>query len=815
MGAKKRSVETETPVLAAEPVEAKPKRRARKPKSVTNPVTAPGRKPRAATEPARKRGAPARGTGHGALVIVESPTKAKTIGKYLGPGYTVKATVGHVRDLPKRKLGVDVEHGFTPEYVPIKEKAKTLAEIKQAAQASERVLIATDPDREGEAIAWHVAESLGNGTNVRRVLFHEITKDAVTEALAHPLDIDQKKVDAQQARRVLDRLVGYKTSPLLWKSIKTGLSAGRVQTVALRLICEREEEIRKFVPQEYWTIEADLEKDGQQFEARLHKLDGQKPEIKDEATARAVATDALKLPFRVTTVEKGERRRPAPPPFRTSTLQQEAAKQLGYSAAVTMRIAQQLYEGVEIGAEGPVGLITYMRTDSLRLADSAIAQAREYVGKQFDARYLPEAPVVHRGGKSQTRVQDAHEAIRPTDVWRRPEDVKEYLDARQFKLYQLIWRRFVACQMNPAVFETTKVDFDLGRFVFRATGSRPLFDGYHALYREAHEPEEGKTLEDLPPIPALAEGDLVTVRQVTPNQHFTEPPPRFSEASLVKELERLGIGRPSTYATIISTLKNRWYATAKDRRFHPTPQGETVWRALKQCFPDVFEVGFTAQMEAELDKVEEGDLRWQRVLEDFWGPFSRALAAVDVERLIRDVHDLSGLSEEKCPTCGDKLVVRSGRFGPFIACAKYPECRFTRPLKKDKVPDRPTDEVCQECGAPMVIKTGRYGEFLACTRYPECKHTRPVPLGVKCPKCGSGDLAERRSRKGRNFFGCLRYPDCDYTVWNRPVPVACPACGFVGMEERQTKTEGVTRKCLKCGHEVKPAEGGSAGIDAA
>ncbi len=470
MGAKKRSVETETPVLAAEPVEAKPKRRARKPRAPTDPgrkpggadpgrkakaATNPGRKPAGAAAPGRKPGA--RGTGHGALVIVESPTKAKTIGKYLGPGYTVKATVGHVRDLPRRKLGVDVEHGFTPEYVPIKEKAKTLAEIKQAAQVSERVLIATDPDREGEAIAWHVAESLGNGSNVRRVLFHEITK------------------------RVLDRLVGYKSSPLLWKSIKTGLSAGRVQTVALRLICEREGEIRQFVPQEYWTIEADLEKDGQQFEARLHKLDGQKPEIKDETTARGVAADALKLPFRVTTVEKGERRRPAPPPFRTSTLQQEAAKQLGFSAAVTMRIAQQLYEGVEIGDEGPVGLITYMRTDSLRLADSAIAQAREYVGKHFDARYLPEAPVVHRGGKSQTRVQDAHEAIRPTDVWRRPEDVKKYLDAKQFKLYQLIWRRFVACQMNPAVFETTKVDFDLGRFVFRATGSRPLFDGYHAL----------------------------------------------------------------------------------------------------------------------------------------------------------------------------------------------------------------------------------------------------------------------------------------------------------------------------------------------
>jgi DNA topoisomerase I len=365
--------------------------------------------------------------------------------------------------------------------------------------------------------------------------------------------------------------------------------------------------------------------------------------------------------------------------------------------------------------------------------------------------------------------------------------------------------------MTPAVFETTKVDFDLGRFVFRATGSRMLFDGYHVLYHEAHEPEEGKTIEDLPPIPPLAQGDVVKVLQITPNQHFTEPPPRFSEASLVKELERLGIGRPSTYATIISTLKNRWYATAKDRRFAPTPQGEIVWRVMKQCFPDVFEVGFTAQMETELDKVEEGDLGWQRVLEDFWGPFSKALAAVDVERLIHDVHDLSELHKERCPTCGRELVVKSGRFGPFIACATYPECRFTRPLNRHKVPDRPSDEICKECGAPMVIKTGRYGEFLACTRYPKCKHTRPVPLGVKCPKCGVGDLAERRTRKGRNFFGCLRYPDCDYSTWNRPVPVACPSCGFLGMEERQSKSGGgATRKCLKCGHEVTVEEAATA-----
>ena len=752
-----------------------------------------------------------RGKGS-ALVIVESPTKAKTIGKYLGRGYTVKATVGHVRDLPKRELGVDVENGFTPKYVTIKEKAKTLAEIKKAAKASSRVLIATDPDREGEAIAWHVASQLngGNGDHVRRVLFHEITKDAVAEAFANSLDIDQRKVDAQQARRILDRLVGYKASPLLWKSIKTGLSAGRVQTVALRLICEREDEIRKFVPQEYWTIAADLEKDGQAFQARLHKLDGHKPEIANEAAAQAIVADVAKLPFVVTAVERGERRRKAPAPFTTSTMQQEAAKQLGFSAGRTMRAAQRLYEGIELGEEGPVGLITYMRTDSVRVADSAITQAREFINAQYDKRYLPAEPNVHKSGRGNSRVQDAHEAIRPTEVGRRPEELKQHLESDLFKLYQLIWRRFVASQMTPAVYEATKVDFDLegGRFVFRATGSRVLFDGYHVLYQEAHEPEEGKTLGDLAPIPPLAAGDRVTVKQIVPSQHFTEPPPRFSEASLVKELERLGIGRPSTYAAIISTLRTRWYATAKDRRFQPTPQGETVWKVMKRCLPEVFDVGFTAQMETELDKVEEGDLGWQQVLGDFWGPFNQALAAIDMPQIINDVHDLSKLHEEKCPKCGSPLEVRSGRFGPFIACIKYKdkECDFSKSVRKDKVPDRPSDEICKECGAPMVIKTGRFGEFLACTRYPECKHTRPVPLGIKCPKCGSGDLAERRTKKGRNFFGCLRYPDCDYSTWNRPVAVPCPSCGFVGMEQKQSKTSGATRKCLKCGHEMAVEE---------
>jgi DNA topoisomerase-1 len=738
----------------------------------------------------------------GSLVIVESPTKAKTIGKYLGRGYTVKATVGHIRDLPPRKLGVDIENGFTPEYVTIKEKAKTLAEIKRAAKGAERVLLATDPDREGEAIAWHVASQLGNGGKVRRVLFHEITKDAVSHAIANPLEIDQKKVDAQQARRILDRLVGYKASPLLWKSIKSGLSAGRVQTVALRLICEREEEIRRFVPQEYWTIEAELEKDGQAFQARLHKLDGHKPDIKTEASAREVVDAAAQLPFVVTDVTKKERRRNPPAPFITSTLQQEAAKQLGFSPKRTMRAAQALYEGIEIGAEGPVGLITYMRTDSVRVADSAVTQAREFIAANYDARYLPATPNVHVGKKSASRVQDAHEAIRPTDVAHRPEAMKPHLESDLFKVYQLIWRRFVASQMTPELYELTTVDFDLGRFLFRATGSVVLFDGYRVLFHEGHEVEDAKSGDDFGPIPPLAQGDRPTLRQIVPSQHFTEPPPRYSQASLVKALEEKGIGRPSTYAAIIGTLQNRWYATTKERRFSPTTLGEKVWKVMRRCFPDTFEVGFTAQMETELDKVEEGDLAWQNVLGDFWGPFNTALASVDITAILHDVHDLSKLQDERCPTCGSPLEVRSGRFGPFIACARYPECRFTKPIGRDKIPDKPSDEICKECGAPMVIKTGRFGEFLACTRFPKCKHTRPVPLGITCPKCGQGDIAERRTRKGRNFFGCTRYPDCDFSVWNRPVPVACPSCGFVGMEEKQSKTMGASRKCLKCGHEV-------------
>ncbi|MEX0691131.1 MAG: type I DNA topoisomerase [Gemmatimonadales bacterium] len=741
--------------------------------------------------------------GRGRLLVVESPTKARTIGKYLGSEYTVKATVGHLRDLPKRKLGVDVDDGFKPEYVTVQGQGPNLAALKKAAKSSSAVYLATDPDREGEAIAWHVADQLGSGTPIHRVLFHEITKEAVQEALEHPLAIDGKKVDAQQARRILDRLVGYKASPLLWQSVQTGTSAGRVQTVALRLIVEREEAIRKFTPVEYWTIEADLEAKKKAFQARLHKMAGKKPELPNEASARKVVKAVTGKPFVVTEVTRKQRRKRPQAPFTTSTLQQEAAKKLGFSSQRTMRTAQQLYEGIEIKGEGAVGLITYMRTDSTRVADSAMQAVRAFIRANYDKPYLPETPNLYQGKQ---RTQDAHEAVRPTDVKRRPDQVKKALSADQYKLYQLIWQRFVSSQMMPTVYDTTTIDFDIGEYQFRATGSIVVFDGYHKVYTEGREVEEGQSLDDLAPVPSLEAGDKANVKAIIPSQHFTDPPPRYSEASLVKELERLGIGRPSTYASIVSTLRNREYVTLEQRRFTSTPLGETVVGILVRQFPDIFNVQFTSQMELELDKVEEGEAGWQEVVRHFYEPFAKSLATIDTAALIRSVHDVGDAEKEPCPNCGGPVAVRSGRFGPFIACKNYPECKYTKPLKGKKAPDRPTDEICRECQSPMVIKTGRFGEFLACSTYPKCKHTRPIPLGVKCPKCIEGDLVARRSRKGRTFYGCGRYPECDFSAWNRPVADTCPDCGKVGAEAKATKARGNYRKCLKCGNEWEPTD---------
>ena len=800
-------------------------------------------KAKAATRSSRRRVGEERresgnGTGGGgALVIVESPHKAKTIGKYLGRGYRVKATVGHVRDLPEKKLGIDVEKGFTPEYVTIAGKEKTLAEIKEAAHNADAVYIATDPDREGEAIGWHVAEQIKrkSGPRVRRVLFHEITRDAVREAMEHPRDIDSRLVDAQQARRVLDRLVGYKASPILWKTVKKGLSAGRVQTVALRLLVERERDIRAFKPQEYWTIAAAMEKDGQKFTARLHSVDDRKVEIHDEAQARAIVSDVERLArataraaqmraafaFPLTEVKRRERRKNPAAPFTTSTLQQEAAKKLGFGSKRTMRIAQSLYEGADLGAEDTAGLITYMRTDSTRVAESAALAARELVKREFGDEFLASSgPQLYGNNKQAANTQDAHEAIRPTDPARKPDDVKRYLKEEHFKLYQLIWQRFMASQMAPAVFDTTTLDFHLGgeqdgetsihRYVFRATGSIVKFMGFLALYRESREEGEGKALEDEQALPLAEKGERVAMTELTPSQHFTEPPPRFSEASLVKELEKLGIGRPSTYAQIISTLQDRHYVNLEQRRFFPTELGESVERVMVKQFPDVFNVSFTSEMEEELDRVEDGKLGWQRVLKDFWKPFELSLNDVQVESLIAEAHDLSALEKERCPNCGGKLVPKGGFFGPFVACENHPKnCKYTRPIKGERKPPELTPYKCHECGAPMVIRHGRAGDFLGCSRFPKCRGTRSMPTGVMCPKDG-GEIEQRRSKKrGKAFYGCSNYPNCDFVCWDKPVAEICPECGNLGAEMKRNKTRGEYRRCLKCGNEwdvAAPAE---------
>ena len=754
--------------------------------------------------------------GTTSLVIVESPAKAKTIGKYLGRGYRVKATVGHIMDLPEKKLGIDIEHGFEPELVPIPGKEKTIADLKAAAKVSKEIFIATDPDREGEAIAWHVAEQIKPKRGqavvpIRRVLFHEITKDAVQLAIQQAGVIDDKKVEAQQARRVLDRLVGYKASPVLWKTVKKGISAGRVQTVALRLIVERERAIRAFTPVEYWTVEALLEKEGQRFTAKLHQIDGKKAEIGTEAEAARVLSDLEgRKTFGVSEVKRRERRKNPSAPFTTSTLQQEAAKKLSFGSKRTMRVAQDLYEGIDIGPEGAVGLITYMRTDSTRVAESAATQAREYLRVLFGEEFLAKGVQLYGDGKAKN-AQDAHESVRPTDPTRRPDDVRKYLSVDQFKLYQLVWQRFMGSQMAPAVFDTTTVDYDIpareqpqiGRrsYLFRSTGSIIKFQGFMALYRETREEGDSKALEDENELPVIDVGENIPVQSITPSQHFTEPPPRFSEASLVKELERLGIGRPSTYASIISVLADRRYVLLEQRRFFPTELGETVERVMVKQFPGIFNVDFTSGMELELDKVEEGALGWRAVLKDFWGPFDKSLKDVQFGALIAVAHDLSGIVNERCPDCGGHLEPRGGFFGPFLACEHHPKaCKYTRPLKGEKAKPRMTDIPCHLCSAPMVVRVGRSGEFLGCSTFPKCRGTRSMPTGVFCPKDG-GELVERRSKKrGTAFYACSN-ESCDFVAWNKPVSETCPECAYVGAEMKFTKARGDFRKCLKCGNE--------------
>lgn len=734
--------------------------------------------------------------GERALVVVESPTKVKTIQKYLDGRYVVKASMGHVRDLPKSTLGVDPKKGFKPKYVVSPSKKKVLEELKKAAEKADVLYVATDPDREGEAIGWHLAQELPvDKRKVYRVTFNEITERAVKAAFLQPGKIDLKKVDAQQARRVLDRLVGYSLSPLLWEKVQRGLSAGRVQSVAVKLIVDREREIEAFRPEEYWSLHARLRAaQPPDFVATLKEVGGEKVTLASETDTRALMATLDGAGFVVRSVTRGERKRNPAPPFITSTLQQEAGRKLGFSAKKTMTVAQQLYEGVDIGEQGATGLITYMRTDSVRVSREAQAEAREWVGARLGEQYLPEAPPVYR---SRGGAQEAHEAIRPSDATREPKYIARYLTKDQLALYRLIWERFLASQMMPAVYDTVAADIDAGRCLFRAQGQTLKFKGFMAVYVESREDEAAPDEDAESAMPVLTEGEVLTLLALEPKQHFTQPPPRYTEAALIKALEELGIGRPSTYASILSTIVNdRGYVRRERRTLFPTELGIEVTDLLTPFFQDIMNVEFTAQMEGELDKVEEGELKWVEAVEDFYKPFQRDLA--QARKNMRNVKK-GEETGEACPECGQPLLERRGRFGKFLACSAYPECRYTRNLNGGRAEDEPTNEICPSCGKPMVVKHGRYGKFIACSGYPDCKTTKPVTLGIACPQeACAGELVERRSKRGRTFYGCSAYPACKFVVWQRPVAEACPRCGAPFLTERFARNR-VTRQCVREG----------------
>jgi DNA topoisomerase-1 len=825
--AAKASAEASAPVKEAKapaketkaPKEAK---KATKAKAATKAAkSAP--KPEADGDEDAPRPVRARRGNDNALVIVESPAKAKTIKKYLGSGYVVKASVGHVKDLPKKTMGIDIDHGFQPEYVVIDGKKKVLSEIKEAAKHAQKVLLAPDPDREGEAIAWHIAEEVRESNpNIQRVLFNEITKKAINEAIGKPMALDAKKFESQQARRILDRLVGYQISPVLWTKVKRGLSAGRVQSVAVRLVVEREEEIAAFKPEEYWTIETTVE--GQSpppFTAKVAKLDGKKIELTNEAQTREVVDIVKAAELRVSSVERKERRKNPPPPFITSKLQQDASSKLRFSPKRTMGLAQRLYEGVEVGEDGLVGLITYMRTDSTRISDDAVAETRAFISEKYGAPFLPAEPIVYKTKKG---AQDAHEAIRPTSLKYDPETVRKAWaagggggrDEREsedlLKLYTLIWNRFVACQMVAAVFDQTAIDIAAGRAELRASGQVMKFPGFLSVYAEtvedaANEDETGAAL------PEVREGEAVKLLETRPEQHFTQPPPRFSEATLVKELEEKGIGRPSTYAAILSTVQDRGYVEKKEGRLHPTELGVMVNGLLVKSFPAIVSTDFTAQMEEQLDQVEEGQADWVKLLTEFYGPFKVDLEKAKVE--MRDLKREEQKTDEVCEKCGKPMVIKWGRNGHFLACTGYPECRNTKEFTRNTdgsltivATTRPSDQTCPTCGSPMLIKRGRFGEFLACSKYPECKTTSPISLGVACPKEGCGGyLTEKRSRRGKVFFGCSNYSktQCDFVSWDRPLPQPCPKCGAKFVVQKVSKA-GTRIRCVnqECDYSADP-----------
>ena len=793
-----------------------------------------------------------------ALVIVESPAKAKTINKYLGKQYVVKASLGHIKDLPKRDLAVDVDRGFEPRYEVIEGKKKLITELKQAAKKVENVYLAADPDREGEAICYHLQEELGdkrNGPRIFRVMFNEITKKAIQKAFEKPGQVNINLVDAQQARRVLDRLVGYKISPLLWDKVRRGLSAGRVQTVALRLIVEREREIRAFVPREYWTIDADLSaKKPPQLTARLFKINDQPAEVGSREASDDVLAQLEGADYDVRSVGTREKKRNPVAPFITSTLQQEASRKLRFSVKRTMMLAQRLYEGVEVGKES-VGLISYMRTDSTRVSEDAIRDARDFIAGRYGKEFLPDAPNIYRSKKE---AQDAHEAIRPTSMAFAPEEVDRYLQEDERKLYRLIWNRFVASQMMPALYDQTTIDVAAkgkngADYLFRATGSVLKFEGFLKVYQEGKDQSDEEDEEMRHRLPVVTEGERLRFKQLRPEQHFTEPPPRYNEATLVKRLEADGVGRPSTYASILSTIQEREYVKKEGGRFIPTELGMVVTDLLIESFDDIFEVKYTARMEEELDEIEEGKLDWRAAMGEFYERFDRDLKhaeehMTDIKRMEKptdlkcekcgkplvikwgkhgsfiactgypdctytreltvdlpdvDKADLSEQGEEEyCENCGRPMVLKKGRFGTFYACTGYPDCKTTKQIGgTQKKPDQPLDEKCPNCGNHLVLKTGRFGEFTACSNYPTCKYVKQKTIGVKCPECSEGEIVERRSKRGKTFYGCNRWPDCNFVAWGKPIAEKCPECGSPYMVEKWLKA-GPVWQCpnAECKH---------------
>ncbi|MBU1487826.1 type I DNA topoisomerase [bacterium] len=714
------------------------------------------------------------------LVVVESPAKSKTIGKYLGNDFKIKASMGHIMDLPKNKVGVDTQDGFKPEYVVIDGKQKILKELKALARQSEKIYLAPDPDREGEAICWHLSNELSrDNKNIYRVSFNEITKNVVREAIAHPSSIDLNKVNAQQTRRILDRIVGYKISPLLSKKVRRGLSAGRVQSVALRLICDREKEIEAFVVEEYWSVTAKLAgSTNEEFEAKLEKRDSKKVKIENEAEAKEILSYLDGKKFIVGKIARRERKKSPAPPFITSTLQQEASSKLRFSAKQTMQIAQQLYEGQEAGEDSEVGLITYMRTDSVKVAAEAQAEARDYIDK-FLHDSLPARPPQYKSKKS---AQEAHEAIRPTSCHRTPESLKAYLTSSQYKLYKIICERFLASQMEKALIDVTEVEIQAGDCLFKVKGEVIKFAGFMKIYQEESQKENL--------LPLLKETEELRLIKLEPGQHFTQPKPRYTEATLVKALEEKGIGRPSTYAPTISVIEAREYVDKKERKFYPTELGMMVTELLVENFPKVLDISFTASMEEELDRIENGKSDWIKTLSNFYGPFEQALEAAS--KNMRDIKkEQQVITDEVCELCGEKMMVRVGRTGKFLGCSGFPKCKNTKPLEEGEgikvKEEKETKEICPECKKPLIIREGRFGEFFSCSGYPKCKYSRSMGTGIACPTEGcQGELVKKRSKRGRVFYSCNKYPACKFAVWDEPTKKKCPDCGSILVKKKDS-----------------------------